>query len=78
MAYARKTSDSGRTCVLQGNIGLRADGKYAWTLKEFFVSDDLTGKTGSLKGAVCLAENEEVADYDTAAAELKTAFAAAA
>tara|TARA_Y100001972_G_C7415456_1_gene214981 strand:- start:261 stop:497 length:237 start_codon:yes stop_codon:yes gene_type:complete len=77
MAYTRNTaSNSG----LRGVVFLQSDGKFGWTLKEAFSSDDLTGAStgsGSIFGNAILASGADAADYDTAAAALKTAWDAA-
>ena len=77
MAYSRRTATNSG---LRGIVSLQSDGKFAWDLKEAFSSDDLTGAStgsGSINGSVTIASGADVADYDTAAAELKTAWNAA-
>ena len=73
MAFTRNTStDSG----LRGLIIKQSDGKYSYSLKEKFTDATVDTKTGGQTGHLTLASGV-VNDYDTAVAELKTAFTAA-
>ena len=77
MAYTRRTSTNSG---LRGTVYLQSDGTFGWDLKESFSSDDLTGAStgsGSVNGVAIIASGADVADYDTAAAALKTAWNAA-
>ena len=77
MAYTRRTATNSG---LRGSVYLQSDGKFGWNLKEAFSSNDLTGAStgsGTINGNATIAEGADVADYDTAAAALKTAWDAA-
>ena len=74
MAFTRDTStDSG----LRGLITTQSDGKFSWYVKEKFTSATVDSKTGDQSGVLLIASGTGVADYDTAAAELKAAYTAA-
>lgn len=70
MAYTR--NDRG----LVGKIILTSEGKYEWSLSEWYKDAEFVGKTGTFIGKAQLVKGTED-DYDTAAAALKAAFVAA-
>ena len=72
MAFTRNT-DNG----LVGIIAAESDGKFSWYVKEKFTGATVDSKTGDQSGVLLIASGTGVADYDTAAAELKTAYTAA-
>ena len=74
MAFTRNTTHSGG---LLGTIINTSDGKFDWFLKEKFTDATVDSKTGGQTGTLTIAEGAGVADYDTAAAALKSAFTAA-
>lgn len=72
MAFTRNT-DGG----LVGIISAETDGKFSWYVKEKFTAATVDSKTGDQSGVLLIASGTGVADYDTAAAELKAAYTAA-
>ena len=72
MAFTRNT-DNG----LIGIIVRQSDGKFSWSVKEKFTGATVDSKTGDQQGVLLIASGADVADYDTAAAELKAAYTAA-
>tara|TARA_B100000902_G_scaffold352700_1_gene363611 strand:- start:417 stop:641 length:225 start_codon:yes stop_codon:yes gene_type:complete len=72
MAYTRRTAHSGiSVTVKQGS-----DGKWDFILKEHFNGATVDSKTGDQSGLLEIAKNNGIADWDTAAAEIKTALTA--
>tara|TARA_B100000945_G_scaffold261709_1_gene220094 strand:- start:280 stop:501 length:222 start_codon:yes stop_codon:yes gene_type:complete len=72
MAFTRQ-ADNG----LVGIIAAESDGKFSWYLKEKFTGATVDSKTGDQSGVLLISSGTNVADYDTAAAELKAAYTAA-
>ena len=72
MAFTRNT-DNG----LVGIIAAESDGKFSWYVKEKFTGATVDSKTGDQSGVLLIDSGTNVADYDTAAAELKAAYTAA-
>ena len=72
MAFTRNP-DGG----IVGIISKETDGKFSWYVKEKFTSATVDSKTGDQSGVLLIASGTGVADYDTAAAELKAAYTAA-
>lgn len=75
MAYTRKVVSGGTSLI--GFIKLQSDGKYQWQVNEKFTTDELTTLGGTKEGVAWLATGNDVADYDTAAAQMKSAWDAA-
>lgn len=73
MAYTRRSSGT----QLAVNIQQKSDGTFSWKLIENFEDATVDTKTGAQRGSLILDRSDGVADYDTAAAEAKTAFTAA-
>tara|TARA_B100000214_G_scaffold5287_1_gene3952 strand:- start:1430 stop:1651 length:222 start_codon:yes stop_codon:yes gene_type:complete len=72
MAFTRQ-ADNG----LVGIIAAESDGKFSWYVKEKFTGATVDSKTGDQTGVLLISSGTNVADYDTAAAELKAAYTAA-
>ena len=72
MAFTRNT-DKG----LVGIITKREDGKFSWCVREKFTGATVDSKTGAQTGTLLISNGTGVADYDTAAAEMKAAWTGA-
>ena len=72
MAYTRTTEHSGISVTAKQG----SDGKWHFILREHFSGATVDSKTGDQSGQLEIVNKGGVADWDTAAAEIKTALTA--